>query len=38
MYGYKSCKWLERIDLLDALPGDGGYWESRGYELDGFTS
>ncbi len=38
MYGYKSCKWLERIDLVDALPGDGGYWESRGYELDGFTS
>jgi len=36
MYGYKSCKWLERIELTDALPGDGGYWETRGYELDGF--
>jgi DMSO/TMAO reductase YedYZ molybdopterin-dependent catalytic subunit len=37
MYGYKSCKWLERIELVDALPGDGGYWESRGYDLDGFV-
>jgi DMSO/TMAO reductase YedYZ molybdopterin-dependent catalytic subunit len=38
MYGYKSCKWLERIELVDRTIGDGGYWESRGYELDGFTS
>ena len=37
MYGYKSCKWLERIEVVDALPGSGGYWESRGYDLDGFV-
>ena len=29
MYGYKSLKWLERIEVVDHLPGDGGYWEER---------
>jgi DMSO/TMAO reductase YedYZ molybdopterin-dependent catalytic subunit len=37
MYGYKSCKWLDRIELVDHLVGDGGYWESRGYDLDGWV-
>jgi DMSO/TMAO reductase YedYZ molybdopterin-dependent catalytic subunit len=37
MYGYKSCKWLERIELVDHLVDDGGYWESRGYDLDGWV-
>jgi DMSO/TMAO reductase YedYZ molybdopterin-dependent catalytic subunit len=33
MYGYKSTKWLSEIELTqDNLPG---YWEDRGYPLDG---
>ena len=30
MYGYKSLKWLERIEVADALdrPTDPGYWEN----------
>jgi DMSO/TMAO reductase YedYZ molybdopterin-dependent catalytic subunit len=32
MYGYKSCKWLERIELTEAvIPG---YWEEYGYDVD----
>lgn len=32
MYGYKSAKWLSRIELTrDEIPG---YWETRGYPLD----
>ncbi|MGJ0117883.1 molybdopterin-dependent oxidoreductase [Williamsia sp. MIQD14] len=32
-YGYKSTKWLSGIELTtDEIPG---YWERRGYELDG---
>lgn len=37
MYGYKSLKWLARIEVVDDLPGAGGYWEERGYDLDGFV-
>jgi DMSO/TMAO reductase YedYZ molybdopterin-dependent catalytic subunit len=37
MYGYKSLKWLERIELVDAVVDDGGYWEGRGYALDGWV-
>ena len=37
MYGYKSLKWLERIEVTDHLPGEGGYWEPRGYDLDAWT-
>jgi len=37
MYGYKSIKWLERIELADHLPDGGGYWEHRGYDIDGWT-
>ena len=32
MYGYKSLKWLERIEVFDEL--DPGYWEERGYDVD----
>lgn len=33
MYGYKSTKWLSRIEVTpDNHPG---YWEDRGYPLDG---
>jgi DMSO/TMAO reductase YedYZ molybdopterin-dependent catalytic subunit len=34
MYGYKSTKWLSEIELTaNNIPG---YWEDRGYPLDGF--
>ncbi|MGH3492937.1 MAG: molybdopterin-dependent oxidoreductase [Sciscionella sp.] len=34
MYGYKSTKWLSGIELTDrVIPG---YWENRGYDLNGF--
>ena len=36
MYGYKSLKWLERIEVTDQPP-DGGYWEQRGYDVDAWT-
>jgi DMSO/TMAO reductase YedYZ molybdopterin-dependent catalytic subunit len=32
MYGYKSCKWLERIEVVDRV--QPGYWEVRGYDVD----
>jgi DMSO/TMAO reductase YedYZ molybdopterin-dependent catalytic subunit len=33
MYGYKSTKWLSGIELTQGeIPG---YWEHRGYALDG---
>jgi DMSO/TMAO reductase YedYZ molybdopterin-dependent catalytic subunit len=33
MYGYKSTKWLSGIELVrDEVPG---YWETRGYDIDG---
>jgi DMSO/TMAO reductase YedYZ molybdopterin-dependent catalytic subunit len=32
MYGYKSCKWLDGIEVVDkVIPG---YWERRGYDVD----
>jgi DMSO/TMAO reductase YedYZ molybdopterin-dependent catalytic subunit len=32
MYGYKSCKWLDRIEVTDhVVPG---YWEQLGYDVD----
>jgi DMSO/TMAO reductase YedYZ molybdopterin-dependent catalytic subunit len=34
MYGYKSTKWLSSIEVTDN--NDPGYWEARGYPLDGF--
>lgn len=33
MYGYKSTKWLSAIELTDHR--EPGYWETRGYGLDG---
>ena len=35
MYGYKSVKWLRRIDLV-AHAGDG-YWEQLGYDRDAWV-
>ena len=35
MYGYKSTKWLERIEVVDELVP--GYWEERGYDVDGWV-
>jgi DMSO/TMAO reductase YedYZ molybdopterin-dependent catalytic subunit len=39
MYGYKSLKWLERIEVVTALddPTDPGYWEQRGYDVDAWV-
>jgi DMSO/TMAO reductase YedYZ molybdopterin-dependent catalytic subunit len=37
MYGYKSLKWLERIELVDHLADGGGYWERRGYDVDAWV-
>jgi DMSO/TMAO reductase YedYZ molybdopterin-dependent catalytic subunit len=35
MYGYKSLKWLERIEVVDELTP--GYWEERGYDIDAWV-
>ena len=35
MYGYKSLKWLERIEVTDEL--DPGYWEDLGYDVDAWV-
>jgi DMSO/TMAO reductase YedYZ molybdopterin-dependent catalytic subunit len=39
MYGYKSLKWLHRIEVVTALdePTDPGYWERRGYDTDAWV-
>ena len=37
MYGYKSLKWLDRIEITDHPPDGGGYWERRGYDVDAWT-
>jgi DMSO/TMAO reductase YedYZ molybdopterin-dependent catalytic subunit len=36
MYGYKSCKWLDRIEVVKNLDADTdpGYWERLGYDTD----
>lgn len=35
MYGYKSLKWLDGIELTDrVIPG---YWERRGYDIDAWV-
>jgi DMSO/TMAO reductase YedYZ molybdopterin-dependent catalytic subunit len=36
MYGYKSTKWLSGIELTSNL--QLGYWEHRGYPVDGFIN
>jgi DMSO/TMAO reductase YedYZ molybdopterin-dependent catalytic subunit len=33
MYGYKSIKWLSRIEVTETEP-PAGYWEARGYDTD----
>ncbi|MGH9265408.1 MAG: molybdopterin-dependent oxidoreductase [Acidimicrobiales bacterium] len=35
MYGYKSIKWLETIEVSETMPRPG-YWEQRGYDVDGW--
>ena len=35
MYGYKSLKWLDRIELTAEV--EEGYWEVRGYDTDGWV-
>jgi DMSO/TMAO reductase YedYZ molybdopterin-dependent catalytic subunit len=35
MYGYKSCKWLDGIELTAGE--QPGYWEGRGYSVDGWV-
>lgn len=39
MYGYKSLKWLDRIEVATALdaPTDPGYWENLGYDTDAWV-
>jgi len=32
MYGYKSLKWLDAIEVVDEV--EPGYWEVRGYDVD----
>lgn len=33
LWGYKSCKWLGRIEFVDHM--EGGYWEDRSYPRSG---
>jgi DMSO/TMAO reductase YedYZ molybdopterin-dependent catalytic subunit len=35
MYGYKSLKWMDRIEVVDELTP--GYWEERGYDIDAWV-
>jgi DMSO/TMAO reductase YedYZ molybdopterin-dependent catalytic subunit len=35
MYGYKSLKWLQRIELTKRVVP--GYWERRGYDINGWV-
>jgi DMSO/TMAO reductase YedYZ molybdopterin-dependent catalytic subunit len=35
MYGYKSLKWLERIEVTTDV--EPGYWEVRGYDVDAWV-
>ncbi|HEX8802975.1 MAG TPA: molybdopterin-dependent oxidoreductase [Acidimicrobiales bacterium] len=35
MYGYKSLKWLERIEVVNTLVP--GYWEELGYDVDAWV-
>jgi DMSO/TMAO reductase YedYZ molybdopterin-dependent catalytic subunit len=35
MYGYKSLKWLRRIEVTERVVP--GYWERRGYDVDGWV-
>jgi DMSO/TMAO reductase YedYZ molybdopterin-dependent catalytic subunit len=33
LWGYKSCKWLQRIEFIHGMIG--GFWEDRGYTRSG---
>jgi DMSO/TMAO reductase YedYZ molybdopterin-dependent catalytic subunit len=33
MYGYKSLKWLERIEVVEG-EDPVGYWENLGYDVE----
>jgi Oxidoreductase molybdopterin binding domain len=33
LHGYKMPKWIERVELTESP--DGGFWEARGWSLDG---
>ena len=33
LYGYKSAKWLKKIEFTNAM--HGGFWEDRGYSRSG---
>jgi DMSO/TMAO reductase YedYZ molybdopterin-dependent catalytic subunit len=35
MYGYKSCKWLGEIHLVNSVVP--GYWEDLGYDVDAWV-
>jgi DMSO/TMAO reductase YedYZ molybdopterin-dependent catalytic subunit len=35
MYGYKSIKWLQRIEVVDSVVP--GFWEERGYDVDAWV-
>jgi len=35
MYGYKSCKWLDTIEVVDQVYP--GYWEQNGYDVDAWV-
>jgi DMSO/TMAO reductase YedYZ molybdopterin-dependent catalytic subunit len=35
MYGYKSVKWVSRVDLV--MQADDGYWEQLGYDRDAWV-
>jgi DMSO/TMAO reductase YedYZ molybdopterin-dependent catalytic subunit len=35
MYGYKSIKWLDRIEVVDRVVP--GFWENRGYDVDAWV-
>jgi len=35
MYGYKSCKWLSQIRVVDRVVP--GYWERAGYDVDAWV-
>ncbi len=37
MYGYKSLKWLERIEVVTQLDEHIGYWEQRGFDRDAWV-
>jgi methionine sulfoxide reductase catalytic subunit len=35
MYGYKSVKWVNKIELVPKP--SPGYWEVRGYDIDAYV-